>query len=141
MTNHKTILDDHRQLDILLRDLRVVCAWEASIVQQHSVRAKLANDVRALKDRLRHHFATEESGAYLEEISIRKPDARKLLLELHSEHLPFLHLLTAVEKDCMERDKEGAGSPDLQIKLLHVLDLLKMHEQRETALIREVFSA
>jgi hemerythrin HHE cation binding domain-containing protein len=140
MSDHKTVLNDHVQLDALLRDLRIVCSWEPGVIQQYDVRARLANDIRALKDQLRRHFATEESGSYLEEITSRKPDARKTLLELHSEHIPFLNLLTGVEKGCTEYDEKAGGEPDLQIKLRHVLDLLKLHEQRETALIREVFS-
>jgi Hemerythrin HHE cation binding domain len=139
MSDHRTILDEHKGLDLLVRDLRIVCTWRMELLQQHKVRVKLAQDVRALKDRLRHHFATEESGSYLEEISNRKPSARKTLVELHGEHMMFLNQLTEVEKSCAEYDQEAIVTPALS-QLLDVLDMLKLHEQRETALIQEVFS-
>jgi hypothetical protein len=138
MTDHKVILEDHVELGELVRDLRLICAWKTDVLKIQAVRVKLAKDIRALKDQLRRHFATEESGNYLQEISIRKPEARKILLQLHSEHVPFLHMLTGVEEACMEHEPD-VETPDLTVKLLHVLDLLKLHEQRETALIREVF--
>jgi|GEM_PF-6632072 len=140
MSDHKVILDEHKGLDLLLRDLRVVCAWDINILHQHQVRVKLAQDLRALKAKLRQHFATEETGSYLEEISSRKPAARATLIELHSEHIAFLQELTAVEKGCVEYEEDAMVHPDLTEKLLHVLDMLKLHERRETALIQEVFS-
>ena len=36
MSDHRVILDEHRGLDLLLRDLRVVCTWKTSLLQQET---------------------------------------------------------------------------------------------------------
>ena len=140
MSDHKVILNDHKALDFLLRDLRIVCTWDMALIQQHTVRVKLAQDIRKLKDSLRRHFATEESGAYLEEITIRRPSARNELLELHKQHVPFLNRLTDIEEDCNEHDRDAISPENLTVRISTLLDMLKSHEQQETALLQQVFA-
>ena len=140
MTDHRTILNEHDALDTLLRDLRVVSTWSIHLLQQRKVRSQLAGDLRALKEYLLRHFATEESGSYLEEISVRQPSARAALLELHQEHSVFLDQVTSLEESCMEHDEDAYVPGDLAARLVELLDMLKRHESRETALLQEVFS-
>lgn len=139
MSDHKVILDDHQQLGVLLRDLRSVSHWSSDLLRESSVRRKLARDLHSLQARLRQHFSVEESGNYLEEISNRKPAARATLRSLHDEHGMILSLLSDLESACLGMD-DGAGAPGaIQQRLGQLLDMLKLHERRETALIKEVF--
>ena len=134
MSDHKVILNEH---DVLLRDLRTVSHWEADLLRERKVRLQLARDLHSLQVRLRRHFSTEESGAYLAEISSRKPSARATLQALHNEHGMLLDLLSNLENACLDQDYEAGAQ--LAERLGQWLDMLKLHERRETALIQDVF--
>ncbi len=138
MSGHRIILEEHERLDILLRDLRTVSHWETDILQERKVLLQLARDLRSLQARLREHFSTEETGAYMSEISDRKPSARAELQALHNEHGMFLDLLVSLENACLEENHAG-GAAAIRLRLGQLLDLLKLHERRETALIHDVF--
>ncbi len=139
MSDYKVILDEHERLDILLQDLRTVSHWEADILEERKVLLQLVKDLRSLQIRLRQHFSTEESGAYLAEISSRKPSCRADLQALHAEHGMILALISSLENVCLEKDHPGGAPVAIQFRLGQLLDMLKLHERRENALIHEVF--
>lgn len=141
MEGHKEVLSQHHALDVLLRDLRMVTQWDPQLLGDEKVRMRFVWDLHALQARLRDHFQTEESGAYLEEITSRKPDAGDLLLELQSEHRVFLVQLASMEKTCQENGQTNDVIiyKSVLTNLLLTLDLLKRHEEKENYLIKEVF--
>lgn len=139
MGNHKQVMEEHAQLDVLLRDLRVVSVWSPHLLQDEKVRSKLAMDLASLRIRLMEHFETEESGSYMEEICSRKPSAGETLQSFHLEHKVFLQLVDFMENVCGKGDLPDSDYGEMLRKMSWLLDILKAHEQRETALIKEVF--
>jgi hypothetical protein len=139
MSTHKDVLGEHAQLDVLLRDLRAVSHWNAELLREKQVRMKLVRDLQFLKVRLVQHFETEESGSYMEEIRSRKPAAGDILKALQVQHPIFLEQISFIEAACEAEDVETDGCNDLLHKLSLLLDLIKLHEEEENVLIKEVF--
>lgn len=142
MNSHKTVLGEHARLDVLLRDLGMVSRWDGALLREKQVRDKIVLDLQFLKVRLLQHFKTEESGSYLEEVRGRKQEAGDALKALQAEHPRFLAELSSIEDTCQEEEDLGVDTyRDVLERLSHMLALLKMHEEKENALIKEVFQS
>ncbi|MEW6776602.1 MAG: hemerythrin domain-containing protein [Bdellovibrionota bacterium] len=139
MTHSQEILDDHQQLDGLLRDLRVVSNWEPGHFQNPSVLAQLGKDLHSLYVRLEAHFAIEEKGHYLTEVMRRRPQARPALETLHAEHPELLGRVRSLQAFLESSGPASRNPRTLKRELLFVLDRLKDHERKETRLLQEVF--
>ncbi len=141
VSTHEDVLNEHARLDVLLRDLRAISESDAELLQVKQVRVKLAQHLHSLKVRLREHFDTEESGSYMDEIQDRKPSAVDTLTALQAEHPIFLELVSSLEAASQGQDLRLDACHEVLNKLSWMLDLLKHHEERENALIKEVFQS
>ena len=134
----KSVLREHQDLNILVRDLGKVAQWEVTLLLEVSVRERLHADLHELCVQLERHFAIEEAGHYLEEIGRRHPAARDELVALHDEHPRLMDLFSKARDYC--EGKLHQGPEVLQALLLEAIQLLRRHEQRETALVQKVFA-
>ena len=138
MESAKGVLKEHQDLNILVRDLGKVAQWEVTLLLEQSVRERLHGDLHEICIQLERHFATEEAGHYLEEIGRRHPAARDELISLHDEHPRLMSLFSKARDHCKGQLEQAPEV--LQALLLEAIQLLRRHEQRETALVQKVFA-
>lgn len=137
MESAKGVLQEHEDLNVLVRDLSKVSRWDATLLLEEPVSRRLRADLHSICVQLQRHFETEEAGHYLEEIGHRNPEARDELKSLHDEHP---RLMARFQKAREHFESALHQAPEVfQELLLEAIQLLRRHEARETALVKKVF--
>ncbi|MHC4816219.1 MAG: hemerythrin domain-containing protein [Planctomycetota bacterium] len=144
-TTHKwiqTVLEEHRQLNAMVADLRSFLEAPRPEVGQkgaHVWSTELTQRLVRLHDSLYRHFREEEEGGMMEELTAAHPRATGSVEALMSEHSKILGELRRCTAGAMQYS-EGTEPTDaaLRSRLGQILDCLHHHEMAETDLIQRL---
>ena len=136
------VLEEHRQLNAMVADLRLFLAEPRPAVGQkgaHTWSTKLARHLVRLHDALYLHFREEEEGGMMEELTEAHPRATGAVEGLIGDHEEILRGLRRCTAGAMKysegREPADAG---LRRRLTRILDCLHEHEVAETDLIQRL---
>ena len=138
----QTVLEEHRQLNAMVADLRQFLESPRPEVGQkgaHSWSTKLTTRMVALHDALYRHFQEEEEGGMMEELMEAHPRATGAVEGLVLEHEQILKDMRRCSSAAMEyADGVEPNNPALRQRITDLLDCLHQHEVEETDLIQRL---
>jgi hypothetical protein len=138
----QTVLEEHRQLNAMVADLR-------SFLEQprpapgakgaHAWSTELTRRQVVLHDALFRHFREEEEGGMMEELTEAHPRATGAVEGLVHDHERILKELRRCTTAAMEYSEARAPADlPLRRRLGQILDCLHEHEVEETDLIQRL---
>lgn len=136
------VLEEHRQLNAMVADLRLFLDEPRPAVGEkgaHAWSTRLTRHLVRLHDALYLHFREEEEGGMMEELTEAHPRATGAVEGLMSDHETILRGLRRCTAGAMEYS-EGREPADaaLRRRLVRILDCLHEHETAETRLIQRL---
>lgn len=132
---------DHRHQGSLVHHLRSALARGAESSWDQASVKQILTSLDELHQHLKHHFAREEEGGYLEEALVHASRLQSQAAQLMAQHPPLLKKfgdLIAAAKSW----KQGQSQwPLLARDLNKAIDELVGHEMGENQLLQEAFAA
>lgn len=125
------IQQDHTALLEALRRLRA--ATQQLLTVSDASPAETMQLVATLAGELQGHFAAEEAEGYFGAVAADRPSLRPTIDSLCADHQVILHTLL----DFPILVAAGVPNRELAARVNGVLDLLQIHERRETELMQE----
>jgi hypothetical protein len=136
------VLEEHRQLNAMVADLRLFLEEPRPAVGQkgaHVWSTELTGRLVRLHDALFRHFREEEEGGMMEELTEAHPRATGAVEGLVHDHEEILRNLRRCTSRAMEySDGIESADPALRRRTLKILDCLHRHEVAETDLIQRL---
>lgn len=136
------VLEEHRQLNAMVADLRLFLEAPRPAVGQkgaHAWSTALTQRLVKLHDALFRHFREEEEGGMMEELTEAHPRATGAVESLVDEHEQILRQLRRCTSGAMEyADGIEPSDAALRQRLVRILDCLHEHEVAETDLIQRL---
>ena len=136
------VLEEHRQLNAMVADLRLFLEAPRPEVGQkgaHVWSTELTRRLVQLHEALFCHFREEEEGGMMEELTEAHPRATGAVAGLVQEHEEMLRDLRRCTSGAMEYS-DGVEPDDaaLRRRITCILDCLHKHEVAETDLIQRL---
>lgn len=131
------VMRDHRELGPLLLQVRELCvgfAEEGRAPQRSAISPPAL--LAALYTELTRHFAAEDCPAYFGAVAAERPVLAPRVAELRADHARMLELSAALvdlASEPLKREQVGRHG-------LELLERLREHEARETAVLGEFLS-
>lgn len=129
---------EHREMRQLVHRLRDAVnrnrSWSREVARE-AVRA-----VEAMRTHLRHHFAQEEEGGYLEQALAMAPrfsDEAQVLLAQHASMLKRIDEVAEVARGAVE---DAELWPQLKLQVKDLLRNLIAHESAENRIVQQAFN-
>lgn len=129
---------EHREMRQLVHALRDAVnrnrPWSREVAS-HAVKA-----VEAMRAHLRHHFAQEEAGGYLEQALAMAPrfsDEAQVLLAQHASMLQLVDEVAQVARNAVE---DAELWPQLKLQVKDLLRKLTAHESAENRIVQQAFN-
>lgn len=136
------VLEEHRQLNAMIADLRQFLETPRPEVGQqgaHTWSTELTTRLVKLHDALFRHFQEEEEGGMMEELTEAHPRATGAVDSLIHEHEQILRDLRRCTNGALEyADGVEPRNPRLRRRIGDILDCLHRHEVEETDLIQRL---
>lgn len=137
----ETVLEEHRQLRLLISDLRTFLENPRPTAGKpgaHSWASELAARLVKLHDGLFRHFRYEEESGMAEEIVLRHPRVSAEMDRLMADHPEILGELRSITAELLDYSEGRAPEdPALRTRIRSVLDHLESHEREETRMIQK----
>ena len=138
----QTVLEEHRQLNAMVADLREFLEKPRPAVGEkgaHTWSTRLTGRLMKLHDALYRHFQEEEDGGMMEELMEAHPRATGAVESLVHDHERILRHLRRCTTGAMEyADGVEPRNPRLRRTIVVILDCLHQHEVEETDLIQRL---
>ena len=132
MSIARRIWEQHRDLMLQVDRLKVLAAGDTTVLPEHRLRELLSHDVERLRQRLRQHFAFEESSGYLRPVLNRRPEMADQVEGLRQQHQDVLARLLSISESL----SKGGDLPAAREGLAAVLQDLADHERKEGELLQ-----
>jgi hypothetical protein len=141
-TSFGEVLEQHRDIEGTIEKLKQFLEQprpEIGVKGSHTWANQLAADLLVLHDKIFRHFREEEKSGFLEEITLREPQAIRTVETLRRDHDRILSELRELMSSAIVYSEEKMPeSPRLRKWTLSLLDRLAQHEYEETELFQKV---
>jgi hypothetical protein len=136
------VLEQHRDIEGTIEKLKQFLEQprpEVGVKGSHTWAHQLAADLLALHDKIFRHFREEEKSGFLEEITLRQPQAIRTVETLRRDHDRILsELRELMASAIVYSEGKTLESPRLRKWTLSLLDRLAQHEYEETELFQKL---
>jgi hypothetical protein len=136
MPTFDEIMRDHRALHVLLDRARALSRAPLEALPKQRWLSVLDHEVRSLTTALERHFALEERGGYLREVTQRRPRFERQIHDLAAQHAVFRGQLGGLARGLSTAPDVGAA----QAQLDQLLSELEAHEHAENELLQAAAS-
>ncbi|HWB09686.1 MAG TPA: hemerythrin domain-containing protein [Pirellulales bacterium] len=134
----KAFQAEHRELGSLLQRLRRALGngrpWSASAARDAS------RAIEELQTHLRHHFAQEEEGGYLEQALVAAPRFSGQATELLQQHPVMVAQVAEAVRTARRATSDSTAWPVLKEQVKKLLGSLVAHEKAENAIVQQAFN-
>ena len=120
---HATLLSDLKKLEVAAR------------AASDAAPEELAAQLRRTRAHLAEHFRFEEENGYMSAVLLRDPNQERHVQQSRDEH----RRLFAALESLLDGAGQGAGE-GLRAKVLEWVTAVRRHEEREDALVQNVFN-
>ncbi len=138
----ETVLEEHRQLNAMVADLRRFLEAPRPEVGRkgaHAWSTEITRRLVRLHDALFRHFREEEEGGMMEELTEAHPRATGAVEGLVHDHVEILRDMRRCSTAAMEySDGIEPADAGLRRRIARILDCLHEHEVAETDLIQRL---
>ena len=138
----ETVLEEHRQLNAMVAELRQFLETPRPAVGEkgaHTWSTRLTSRLVTLHEALYRHFREEEKGGMMEELTEAHPRATGAVESLVHDHEQILRDLRHCTNGAMRyADGVELRNPALRSRIAAILDCLHRHELEETDLIQRL---
>jgi hypothetical protein len=129
---------EHREMRQLVHALRD--AVNRNRPWSREVAREAVHAVEAMQTHLRHHFAQEEAGGYLEQALAMAPRFNDEAQVLLAQHASMLKLIDQVDQVAQGAIEDAELWPQVKLQVKELLRKLLAHESAENRIVQQAFN-